>query len=276
MSATTAAGIHEILNAEILDAALELVGNGWAVLPCLERGSKAKAPYLTHGYNDASTDSQLIASWWTRWPSSLIGVRADSLLCLDIDPRHGGTHDALENTLGPLPDTLTCWSGRGDGGCHLYYRRPAEQIASTRLPDGVDVKQAGRGYTIAPPSRHPATGQPYRWESRPVADLPAAALRALRPKPRPIAVVRYTSPGGLTGLSRAVATAVDGKRNKITYWACRRAIDTGARSLADLAPIIAAAHTAGLTGPRRASDGRAVTEAERIALSALQGAGVSA
>jgi hypothetical protein len=43
----------------------------------------------------------------------MIGARVpDSLLVIDIDPRNGGSLEALTNQVGALPETLTAWSGR--------------------------------------------------------------------------------------------------------------------------------------------------------------------
>jgi len=169
---------------DYLVAALDLAAHGWAVVPCRERcGPDAKSPYTVHGHHDASSDPEMIRAWWTRWPAAMIGAPVpDTLLVLDIDPRNGGSLEALTEALGPLPATLTTWSGRGDGGRHLYYRRPAGQFTSARLPAGVDLKV--NGYCIVPPSIHPATGEPYRWEDRPVAWLPDRASTLLLPPPR--------------------------------------------------------------------------------------------
>jgi hypothetical protein len=251
----------------LLHAALDLAGKGWAVLPCNERsGINAKAPYLAHGFHDASTDPEAIAAWWRHWPPALIGCPIpDTLLVLDIDPRNGGSYEAVTEALGPLPPTLTCWSGRADNGRHLYFRRPACKVSSAALPVGVDLKT--NGYCIVPPSRHPATGFPYYWDPREPAALTARAVTALRPKLRLIASHgRFTAPGGLGGLAGAVANAADGNRNKILYWACRRAVEGGAVRLADLQQLIDAAAATGLS----------TDEAERTATSALKGAGVMA
>ena len=76
-------------------------------------------------------------------------------------------------------------------------------------------------------------------------------------------VVGYEGCGGLVG---AVTSAPEGKRNKVLYWACRRAIEGGADRLADLQQLVDAATSSGLAGD----------EAENTAKSALNGAGVVA
>src|SRR5699024_2226575 len=101
----------------MLDAAHALAAQGWPVFPCWPHGAKAKAPMTAHGLQDATCAPTPLQKWWGRLPHALIGAALpESLIVLDLAPRHGGTLDALEAVTGPLPATLTVWSGRGDGG----------------------------------------------------------------------------------------------------------------------------------------------------------------
>lgn len=211
----------------MLTPALELAAAGWAVHPCRWCGPNAKAPLLRHGHLQASTDPAFIRECWTRWPYAMIGVAVPrQLLVLDLDPRNGGTLDALEAVTGPLPATLTTHSGRRDGGMHLYYLRPVGKLTAARLPAGVDLK--ANGYCIAPPSLHPAAGQPYVWEERPPATLPPAAREALRPAAR-LQVVRtgQRRNGSGAGLVAVVARHTEKGVNNALYWAARRATKDG-------------------------------------------------
>jgi hypothetical protein len=180
--------------ASLSAAALELAANGWAVFPCKWRGEDAKAPLTTNGHHDASRDPSQIKAWWRCWPKAMIGAPVpDSLLVIDIDPRNGGDLEKLVALVGDLPPTLTAWSGRNDGGCHLYYLRPHGSLTSTRLPEGIDLK--ANGYCIVPPSIHPATGLPYMWIDHPFASLPYRLRELLRPhshRSEPIEVVAAT------------------------------------------------------------------------------------
>ena len=45
-----------------LEAALQYAGQGWPVFPC--RPWPSKAPLVTHGFKDASTDEAVIRGWW--------------------------------------------------------------------------------------------------------------------------------------------------------------------------------------------------------------------
>lgn len=210
----------------MLDAALDVAAAGWPIFPCWWSGDRAKAPMTKTGFKAATTDPEQIRYWWTKAPDALIGMALPShLLVLDIDPRHGGSVEELEKQLGPLPDTLTVWSGRQDGGKHLYFRRPPGELTSTALPNGVDLRIGGKHYLIGPPSKHPDTGAPYVWEEREAQRLPPAAIRRLqrssrKPPPRPM------SPGtARNGLLAFVAGAPEGERNSRLYWAACRAAE---------------------------------------------------
>lgn len=96
-------------------------------------------------------------------------------------------------------------------------------MASTRLPKGIDLKV--NGYCIVPPSTHPATGLPYRWEHHPVA-APTPKLRELlRPQPQPVHTFGDTKNG--SRLIRAVAEAQERSRHNVLVWASFRAQDDG-------------------------------------------------
>jgi hypothetical protein len=139
-----------------------------------------------HGLFAATTDVDQVIAWWSgRYVGANIGLRLpEHIIVIDIDPRNGGLEALakLEAEYGPLPDTLTTVSGRGDGGHHLYYRRPWGELSAKRLGDGIDVKTHS-GYVVAAPSVHPETGQPYHRIDRPVATPPHWLIRLLLPEP---------------------------------------------------------------------------------------------
>jgi hypothetical protein len=174
----------------------------------------------------------------------MIGARVpDAAIVIDIDPRNGGDLAELESRTGPLPTTLTAWSGRNDGGRHLYFKRPAGQLVSTKLPDGIDLKI--NGYCILPPSIHPVTGDLYWWEHHPVAATTHALRELLRPAPQPATVYRSNGGDG-AGLLRTVSEALEGTRNNVLYWAACRAVEDGLiNQIED--ELVAAAVSAGET-----------------------------
>lgn len=199
----------------MLDHALDYAANGWVVFPLA-----GKIPRTSRGHLDATTDRDVIRSWWTRWPAANIGGRVDRrLLVLDVDPRNGGDVQSL----GPLPATLTCWSGRGDGGAHYYFLRPAGQLTSTRLPAGVDLKV--NGYCVLPPSLHPDTGRPYRWVEHEVAALPTWLRTLLRPPAPAVIPAGARRRGNGRNLIEFVAAQPWGNVNCALFWAACRAVD---------------------------------------------------
>jgi Bifunctional DNA primase/polymerase, N-terminal len=202
------------------DAALAYAAAGYEVVPlrgklpfancpACEPRSPAYRPHqpagcghgLCHGLYAATTDPNLVARWWARWPAANVGARvASGLFVLDVDPRAGGLDSLarLEAEHGALPATRTSLSGRGDGGVHRWFRHPGGTLSVAALRQrgygGLDLKTY-RGYVLLPPSRHPATGRPYQW-AEPVLDPavpPAWLARLLAPPPAP-AVARRPLP----------------------------------------------------------------------------------
>lgn len=240
--------------------ALEYAAIGHKIFPL-----KGKVPYTKHGFEDAVTivrgdgqsavdAEQQIHQWWSKWPAANIGmVVPDKVIVLDFDPRNGDATQALTD----LPPTYAVISGRGDGGMHRYYRRPAlpdgATFTDTRLPECVDLKH--NGYVVVPPSIHPEGQQrAYLSVSLPVVPLPEriAALIIRLPAPKKTYTLPSSTPWDLSGgggksdgLITSVAEAPEGKRNHVLYWAACTARDEG--TLTDLTDqLIEAALSAGL------------------------------
>ena len=183
-------------------AAINYALHNWAVFPLHD-----KVPAIAGGRGvlDATTDVDQVAAWWSGpYRGANIGGRVpESMLVLDIDPRHGGDQSlaAVAERYAPLPETLTTISGRGDGGRHLFYRRPPGKLSAKRLGPGIDLKTSS-GYVVLAPSLHPDTGRPYTRIDRPVVAPPAWLCALLLPEPpRPRATRARRSP--LTGPSIA-------------------------------------------------------------------------
>jgi len=240
----------------IAAAALDYARHGWPVFPLRGKFPAVSKDKGGHGHLDASTDPDVVARMWSG-PYQLcnIGCRVPACLCvLDVDPRHGGLQSLqqLQDSYGQLPDTLTTLSGRGDGGHHLFFIRPAGNLSARRLGDGIDLK-IDRGYVLLPPSIHPVTLRPYRWvdEDTPPAVPPAWLVALLAPPPVPV-VVRPATNGGAAGrfsllcLVERVNAAPEGRRNTTLYGAARDALLDG--NLDDFEPdLVAAAVARGLS-----------------------------
>ena len=223
----------------LVDAAIDYVRMGWKILPCWWRPFgkiKPKSPIaelVPNGKDSATCDENLIYYWWKVKPQAMIGgVVPDGKQVLDLDPRDAeiDLHQWLTDTLGVNPDdTLQCLSGNSDGGKHLYSEAHEGRINPERIPAGVDLRDAGKNYCILPPSIHPATGQPYRWNipdgEKPldyITDVLGPVWSFLT-EPDPPGVYRPSrngkpTPRQLEGILRRMAEERN-KRNIILNWA---------------------------------------------------------
>lgn len=154
----------------LLAAALAYAQRGWAVFPLI-----AKRPIPgSHGHNDATTAPVQIKRWWREHPDANIGIACSSEgngpIVLDVDGPEGERAAKLLN----LPATRTATSGRPHRK-HYYFAPPESgELIKRRLAIRPQLDLLGEGgYVVAPPSIHPATGEPYRWlEKVRMAPLP--------------------------------------------------------------------------------------------------------
>ncbi|QFS89498.1 hypothetical protein FIV07_02005 [Mycobacterium sp. THAF192] len=228
--------------------ARSLIGTGAPLETMLTLGFSVgpldgKIPLTKHGIQDFTRGPDVIARWARQHPGCNWGVTQPGVLCLDVDPRHGGTVAALR--LRPEHQTLTIRTGAG--GWHLYSRHTGLVRGKLAGAQGIDVKAGGRGYLVCPGSIHPITGKPYRiHRGGPIASLPAHLLAL-------IAVPEYTPPtppvtasgDRWDGLIRTVAEAQEGGRNAALFWAAARAAADDAPA-AVYSALAAAAHQSGL------------------------------
>lgn len=165
----------------LVEFAIAYASEGFEVFPC---SAVNKQPLTTNGFYDATRDEAQIRSWWQQHPDALIGCRINpDHLVLDIDPRHAGdaTWQALVDHYGDPGINRKHVSGRGDGGCHIWFRRPDGRLTIKSIDKfarengtghatgkrgwtgGIDLLHNTQRYTILPPSPHPVTGKPYQW-----------------------------------------------------------------------------------------------------------------
>ncbi len=164
----------------MLVAALDYAGKGLRILPL---SGKIPAVAGGHGYLDASNDPDQIRAWWTEYPGSNIGLamRPNGLLALDVDPRNGGdaTLKQIIDEHGPLPNT---WKQEtGGGGWHFVFRHDGRSYGSPG--PGIEIKD--NGYIVVAPSKHPDTGEFYKWLTLLDRDLladPPGWLQDARPR----------------------------------------------------------------------------------------------
>jgi len=151
-----------------------------------------KVPATAHGLNDASTEPAAQHTWFGGDSRYNIAIRTgNGLLVLDVDGDEGeASLAALERKIGPLPETVISFTGRGR---HHFFKvsdgKPVPNSASTLGPH-LDIRGDG-GYVLVEPSIHP-NGRQYAWDvdhhpdDFPFAEAPGALLALLRaPAARP-------------------------------------------------------------------------------------------
>ncbi len=131
---------------------------GLPLRPC------GKQPLSRHGVKDATTDADVIRSWWQRWPEANIGLAIPpGFVVVDVDAQDA--LDRLRADALPLPATAQATTGRRQ---HFWYATPGVVCRNrVGLLPGIDLRAPG-GYVVAPPSVHPG-GMLYRWVIEPSA-----------------------------------------------------------------------------------------------------------
>jgi hypothetical protein len=152
------------------------------------RDCKGECGRLGHGLYDATDDVATVMDWWSGpYAGCNIGCRPpDPVLVIDVDPRNSGLEfwESLLREYGPFPESQKTISGRGDGGFHLYVRRPAGKISTAALGPGIDFKTS-TGYVVMPRSVHPDTGKPYARVDGPIPAPPDWFVKLVNVVPSP-------------------------------------------------------------------------------------------
>lgn len=182
-----------------------------------------KVPILKNWQNNASTDSDIVLKWFTKWPKANVGIvtgLVSNLLVLDVD----GLEGANSIVDFAMPEAPTVATARG---YHYYFRFPTElqtiPTTRTRLFPGIDTRGRG-GFIVAPPSIHESEHR-YTWlkplrEALPEAPVWLIQKLKLNHKSRNKipSIVKYEkhshyAHAALRNESEAVARAPKGTRN---------------------------------------------------------------
>ncbi len=133
----------------MIDLALHYAKLGWPVFPLVPG---TKDPFKgSHGFKDATLDTNRIEAWWHQDPLANIGIatgRRSGVLVIDVDPRKNPQWlDSLHQLA--LPQTFTVRTC--SGGWHLYFGffsgDSRVTIGADLLP-GIDWRANG-GYVVA-------------------------------------------------------------------------------------------------------------------------------
>jgi putative DNA primase/helicase len=160
------------------DTALAFALRGWPVFPLKPN---AKVPLTSHGFKDATTETQIIREWWNKYPDANIAIatgQVSGIAGVDVDIKNGAKGCESLALLKGMTQTLTVRTP--SGGWHYYYLCPEGGLRSRNsLLPGIDLKADG-GYLVAPGSR--IDGKDYEWlaPEAPITALPASVLALMR------------------------------------------------------------------------------------------------
>ena len=160
---------------------------GYTLIPL--RGNKAPAglrmwtAILAYGSRPTLAEQQELGAWHIpdagKGFSGVGVVMRDGLLTLDMDTDDPGVWRVVREIVGEDVDTApTCI---GQRGAKVFFRTEDGQNPDRlylHVKDTVDILMRGR-QAVAPPTRHPKTGEPYRWRSAPLWDTPINELPVL-------------------------------------------------------------------------------------------------
>jgi hypothetical protein len=242
-----------------LDSALALAGMGYKCFPCAAN----KRPATPRGFHDAASDPKALRTLWRQYSAPLIGVATGAVSgidVLDLDRKHPQAVAWWSCNRHHLPQTRA--HRTRSGGVHLIFRhQPGMRCWTPRPLPGIDGR-CDDGFAIWWPAvglRVLCQAPPAVWPTWLLADLQPSSRLA-----RSGARVTIPDEYALAGLVRKVASAAEGQRNAITFWAACRAGEMVGSGLigADIAAaiIVNAALLSGLTP----------TEAERTAWSGIR------
>lgn len=129
--------------------ALELARKGIPVFPC----HSSKKPATTHGFKDATTDTEIIRAWWRTNPDYLVAFPTGTpsgISVLDVDVKHGKDGIAALSDLEDAHEAIkTKVLATQSGGAHLYFTHIEGLVNSAgAIAPGLDVRGEG-GYVIA-------------------------------------------------------------------------------------------------------------------------------
>lgn len=138
----------------MLDQALRYAASGMPIFPCWPG---TKIPITTHGFEDATTDEDVIRTWWDRHPEANIAFSPETMEWAVVDIEHDGEDGWMALLAEEGEAELNTYQVRTPrGGRHLYYAGSLPGKVKIKLHNGskANVDTRGRGsYVLLPPSR---------------------------------------------------------------------------------------------------------------------------
>jgi hypothetical protein len=156
----------------------QYLSDGWYLFPV----GRDKVPLTPHGLRDAKPTRYEVDEYIKEYPNcNWAGYFPDQLI-IDIDPRHGGSIEALEAKIGNLPKTRM--HRTGGGGYHIIFRQPIGYgIGNGTNIDGLSGidRRGNGGYIVLPPSVH-ENGNIYEViDASPIVEAPLSLLHSDKP-----------------------------------------------------------------------------------------------
>ena len=177
--------------------ALSLINRGWYIFPCYHKDETisgehhtVNSPHTRHGMLDATTDANIVKTWWRIWPEALIGIHCEKsrIFTINIDLMDGldgwrsltelqkKHDDGIDLVVGPIQQTPS-------GGYHLLFHHPD----GLTIPSSANKLGVGLGLQS---NTYICTGGSYRWmpEHGPnsaLTEAPAWLLDVIRELRRP-------------------------------------------------------------------------------------------
>lgn len=161
-----------------MEFALKYAADNFAVFPvyeperhhgglqcsCGKEGCRGKHPRTANGVLDATTDTNQIKEWWTKWPDASIAIatgKKSGVSVVDLDGQEGMASGKKLR----LVSQVTALTGNGK---QLYFLDTNGTLSNSvkKLANGLDTRGTG-GYVVAPPSLHP-NGKRYAWQGQPL------------------------------------------------------------------------------------------------------------
>ncbi|MDC0966382.1 phage/plasmid primase, P4 family [Alphaproteobacteria bacterium] len=138
------------------ETALNIVtGLGLSVFPCNPGyidPNKTKKPLVSGGFKAATTDIEIVSTWWDKFPDAAIGVptgHVSGIVAIDIDVREDKNGENSLAQTGYVFDSS--WQVKTPtGGRHIFFKHPGVPIsnkAGNFLGAGIDFRGDG-GYVI--------------------------------------------------------------------------------------------------------------------------------
>lgn len=140
--------------------ALHWASLGYHVFPLHDPGDSGKRPRIVGWQDRATTDPEIIDSWWLEWPAANVGVAIQSYeYVLDADGP-----DQVRWVTSNLPYTLTV---KTDRGAHFYYDVPVDVRLRNRTVcfDQLGLEGKTKGKLVVGPGSQHKSGSVYKVHS---------------------------------------------------------------------------------------------------------------